>query len=125
MREHAFGGLPVEIGVEIAVEVQQLPRLHPRAERDAVGQIGYDGVRLRGRGLPVDQDLTARGLQQPHGELDERGFSAAVRAEQTDDAARFERKLDVVERHGSSIPLFQRMTFKNWHFDLPPSGSEM
>ena len=125
VREHPLCGLPVEIGVEITVEVQQLPRFHPRAERDAVGQVGHDGVRLRRRGFPVDQNFTARGLKQAHGELDERGFAAAVRAEQADDAARFERKIDVVERHGGAVALFQRMTFKNWHLSFPPSGSEM
>ena len=47
LREHPFGGCAVKIGKEVAIEIKQLARLHPGAERDAVRQIGHDGVGLR------------------------------------------------------------------------------
>ena len=57
--------------------------------------------------LAVDEDRASRGLQEPREDLDERGFAAPVRAEQTDDLAGGELEGDVCERGRRTVALRQ------------------
>ena len=51
------------------------------------------------------------GGEQTVGELDEGRFAAAVRAEQTDDAARLDGKLHALEGGFAAVALGERLTF--------------
>ena len=113
--EHGLGGRAVEILIKIAEDVEHLRDLHPLAQRDALGKIGKNCVCLGRRLFPVNQDLPLRGLQKTRGELDERCFAAAVGAEQANDTAGIDGKIDVVQRGHARVGLGQIVTFQNRH----------
>lgn len=62
-------------------------------------------------GFAVDQNFAARGGEQTVGELDEGRFAAAVRAEQTDDAARLDGEVYALEGGLAAVALGERLTF--------------
>ena len=110
MRKHLLGRLAVKVGVEIAVEVYQLPDTCPRDQRDAVGQVGDDGICGRRRRTAVDADDALGGREQAGGQLDECGLAAPVRAEQADDTARFDRQVDVIQSADAALEFGQPLT---------------
>ena len=80
MGEHLLRRLPIEVPVEVAVEVQQLLHGHPSGDAGPLRQVADAGVALLSRGHIAYQHLSLAGGQQAVGQLDEGGLAAAVGA---------------------------------------------
>ena len=102
-----IGAVAVEVGVEVAEQLEKVARAHPVGKVHPVGQIADDGLR-GGAGLHArDGDRAARRLQKAAQKLDERRLARAVRAEQADDAAAADVQLQVVQHNAGAVVFAQ------------------
>lgn len=108
--QHLLGHVPAEVGVEVAEEIQQLGHVHPGGQIGPLRQVGDDLLGLLAGGHPVNEDLPGGGGQQAVGQLDERGFAAAVGAQQPHDPARLNGQIHAAQRQSMPIAFGQAIT---------------
>ena len=119
-RHHVGGAGAVKVLEEVGEVVHELVGAHPLGQAGPVGQIADDGLCLLSGQSAADADLAGGRRQQAVGQLDERGFAAAVGAEQANDAARRDAQRHAVERLHGAEALRQVSAFKTGFHSLPP-----
>ena len=120
MLEHFPGALTVKVRVEVGIEIHELPGIHPLRQAGAVGQIAHERLALLAGLIPADVDLARVRRQQAVCQLNKRCFAAAVRAEQTHNAPRHDRNVDLVKRLNIAEALAQSSAFKACFHFCPP-----
>ena len=111
--EHLLRRVPAEVGIEVAVEVQQLPGGHPGGDAGALRQVAHKAVGCPARGGAADEDLSLAGGQQAVGQLDEGGLAAAVGAQQPHNPARLDGKAHLLQGWDFAVVLAQAVTLQD------------
>ena len=94
---------PVKVPEEIGVIGNQLADAHVVREKIPVRQKGDTGLTGFAGLLAIDQDFTGGGLQKAAAQLDQRGFSAAVGTEETDDLSGFQIEVHMIQRRFTAV----------------------
>ena len=99
---HGFGPFPAEVGVKIGKEIHKVLGLHPAGVVHPIRQIADQRLGLRTNVLPVDLHFTLRRAEQTGENLDKCGLAGAVGTKQTDDLARRQLQVHLVQRRDSA-----------------------
>lgn len=111
--QHILGKPTIEVGIEIGEERKRIAHFRRRAEIRPLRQVGNPRLRGRPGFLAENVGGARRRLQKPCDELDERGFAAAVRPEQSDHAPAGNRERHRVEGDRASIALGQHSAIEH------------